>query len=182
MTKQLQTRLLPALTIVVIALALAFTGCKKHAPKEAPPPPPPPKVEEVKPTPPPPPDTTGQAEREMRAAMEADKGKIQSVYFDFDKSDIRADQRTAVSTNADLFRKWTQWQVSIEGNCDERGTEEYNLALGERRANAGKSALVAAGIDAGRISTISYGKDRPMDNGHTEASWSKNRRDDFKVK
>ena len=114
--------------------------------------------------------------------MDADRGRIQSVYFDFDKSDIRADQRTAISTDADIFRKWTQWQVSIEGNCDERGTAEYNLALGERRATAGKNALVAAGIDAGRISTVSNGKEKPMDPGHAEASWQKNRLDDFNIK
>ncbi|HEY3296969.1 MAG TPA: peptidoglycan-associated lipoprotein Pal [bacterium] len=181
MTKQFRNRALPIVAVLIIALAFAATGCKKHAPKEAPPPPPPPKVETVTP-PPPPPDTTGQAEREMRAAMEADRGRIQSVYFDFDKSDIRADQRTSVSTDADIFRKWTQWQVVVEGNCDERGTAEYNLALGERRATAGKNALVAAGVDAARVSTVSYGKERPTDPGHTEAAWSKNRRDDFKVK
>lgn len=182
MTKQFQTRVMPVVAILIIALAFAATGCKKHAPKEAPPPPQPPKVEEVKTAPPPPPDTTGQAEREMKAAMEADRGRIQSAYFDFDKSDIRADQRPTISTDADIFRKWTQWQFVVEGNCDERGTDNYNLALGQRRATAGKNALVAAGIDAGRISTVSYGKERPVDTGHTEASWQKNRRDDFKIK
>jgi len=181
MTKQFHSRALPIVAVLIVALAFAAVGCKKHAPKEAPPPPPPPKVEQVTP-PPPPPDTTGQAEREMRAAMEADRGRIQSIYFDFDKSDIRADQRGMVTTDADIFRKWTQWQVTVEGNCDERGTAEYNLALGERRANAGKSALVAAGIDAGRVTTISNGKEKPVDPGHTESSWAKNRRDDFKVK
>jgi peptidoglycan-associated lipoprotein len=181
MTKQFQTRALPIIAIVIIALAFGLTGCKKKAPKEAPPPPPQAKVEEVTP-PPAAPDTTGQAEREMRAAMEADRGRLQPVYFDYDKSDIRADQRGAVTTDADIFRKWTVWQIVVEGNCDERGTAEYNLALGERRATAGKNALVAAGVDAARVSTISYGKERPMDPGHAEASWTKNRRDDFKVK
>jgi peptidoglycan-associated lipoprotein len=182
MTKHFNSRLFPIVTILVIALALSMAGCKKKAPKEAPPPPPPPKVEEVTPAAPPPPDTTGNAERAMKAAMDADRGRIATVYFDFDRSDIRADQRGVVSANADIFRKWTQWQVTVEGNCDERGTAEYNLALGERRASAGKQALVAAGVDAARISTVSYGKERPMDPGHSEASWAKNRRDDFRVK
>lgn len=179
MTKRFYSRILPVAGIVVLGLGLALTGCKKKMPKEAPPPPPPPKVEEVKQAPAP--DTTGQAARDRQAAMDADKARIQSVYFDFDKSDIRADQRDKVSTDAEIFRKWTDWKVHVEGNCDERGTTEYNLALGERRANAGKQALVAAGIDAARVMTVSYGKDKPVDPGHTEAAWAKNRRDDFKV-
>jgi peptidoglycan-associated lipoprotein len=178
MTKQFRSIILPVAVILVLGLALVLTGCKKKMPKEAPPPPPP-KVEEVKA--PVAPDTTGQAARERQAAMDADKARIQSVYFDFDKSDIRADQRDKVTTDAEVFRKWTDWKIRVEGNCDERGTTEYNLALGERRANAGKQALVAAGIDAGRILTVSYGKDKPVDPGHSEANWAKNRRDDFKV-
>jgi peptidoglycan-associated lipoprotein len=71
--------------------------------------------------------------------------------------------------------------IRIEGNCDERGTVEYNLALGEKRANAALDYLVKMGIDPSRISTVSYGKERPMDPGHTEAAWAKNRRDDFVI-
>ena len=178
MTKHIRTRYLALLAVAVLILALAAAGCKKKMPQEAPPPPPP-KVEEV--AKPAAPDTTGQAARERQTQMDADKARIQSVYFDFDRSDIRADQRDKVSGDADLFRKWTEWKIRVEGNCDERGTTEYNLALGERRANAGKQALVAAGIDASRITSVSYGKDRPVDPGHDEAAWAKNRRDDFKV-
>jgi peptidoglycan-associated lipoprotein len=179
MTKQFQSKILPVAGIIVLGLALAMTGCKKKMPKEAPPPPPPPAVEKV--TAPAAPDTTGQAARDRQAAMDADKARIQTIYFDFDKSDIRADQRDKISTDAEILRKWTDWKIRVEGNCDERGTTEYNLALGERRANAGKQALVAAGIDAGRILTVSYGKDKPADPGHTESAWAKNRRDDFKA-
>lgn len=180
MTKQFTTRFLPFLGILVLALALSVVGCKKKAPKETPPPPPPPQVEEV--TPPAAPDTTGQAMREMQAAMDADRARIQTVYFDYDKSDIRADQRERVTTNAEILRRWTAWQVSVEGNCDERGTNEYNLALGERRAASGKQALVAAGVDAGRITTVSYGEERPANPGHDDAAWGQNRRDEFKVR
>ncbi len=165
---------------LVIALAVGLTGCKKKMPKEAPPPPEPPKVEEV--VAPPAPDTTGQAARERQAQMDADRARIMAVYFDFDKSDIRVDQRDRVSTNADVFRRWTEWQVSIEGHCDERGTAEYNLALGERRATAAKQALVAAGIDAARVVTVSYGEERSADTGHDETAWAKNRRAEFRIK
>lgn len=171
------TRFLPVITVLVIALAVGVTGCKKKMPKETPPPP---KVEEV--APPPPPDTTGQAERDRLAAMEADRNRIATVYFDFDRSDIRPDQRGAINTNADIFRKWTEWSVSVEGHCDERGTAEYNLALGERRAMSAKQALAAAGIEAVRVSTVSYGEERPVDPGHSEAAWARNRRAEFRVR
>jgi peptidoglycan-associated lipoprotein len=170
--------LLPLIAVLVIALAVSLTGCKKKMPKEAPPPPPP-KVEEVAP---PAPDTTGQAARERQAAMDADRARIVTVYFDYDKSDIRPDQRDRITTDAEIFRRWTEWPISIEGHCDERGTVEYNLALGERRALAAKQALVAAGIDGARLSTVSYGEERPADPGHDETAWAKNRRAEFRAR
>jgi peptidoglycan-associated lipoprotein len=180
MKQLLKTTLMLAI-VTILAASLATTGCKKQ--KQAPPPPPPPPPAVVTPPPaPPPPDTTGQGAREEMARMEADRARIQTVYFDYDKSDIRADQRDKIKTNADIFRTWTKWQVSVEGHCDERGTNEYNLALGERRATAAKQALVAEGIDGGRISTISYGEERPLDPGHDESSWARNRRAEFKVR
>jgi len=172
------SHLLPVIAVLVIALAVALTGCKKKMPKEAPPPPPRPKVEEVAPAP----DTTGQAARERQAAMDADRARIVTVYFDYDKSEIRADQRDRITTNAEIFRRWTDWPISIEGSCDERGTVEYNLALGERRAMAAKQALVAAGIEAARVSTVSYGEERAADPGHDETAWAKNRRAEFKAR
>ncbi|MCX6601144.1 MAG: peptidoglycan-associated lipoprotein Pal [bacterium] len=172
------THLLPVIAVLVIALAVAVTGCKKKMPPEAPPPPPP-KVEEVAP---PAPDTTGQAAREQQANMDADRARIVTVYFEYDKSEVRADQRDRIATNAEIFRRWTDWRLSIEGNCDERGTVEYNLALGERRAMAAKQALVAAGIEAARVSTVSYGEERPADPGHDETAWAKNRRAEFRAR
>jgi peptidoglycan-associated lipoprotein len=180
MNKHAYSRIWPVLAILVIALALFATGCKKKAPKETPPPPPPPAVEKVET--PAAPDTTGQAARLLQQQMDTDRAAIRPVYFDYDKSDVRADQRPVITANADILRKWTTWQVTVEGNCDERGTSEYNLALGERRAAGGKQALIAAGVDAARINTVSYGKEHPVDPGHTEAAWGKNRRDEFKVK
>ncbi len=104
-----------------------------------------------------------------------------SVYFDFDSSVITADAERTIQRWAEWMQAYPQVSVTIEGNADERGTREYNLALGERRAQAAKNYLIALGIDPSRIATISYGKERPKVEGHTEAAWAQNRRDDLKV-
>jgi len=104
-----------------------------------------------------------------------------AVYFDFDKSDIKSDQTGTLNGDADLLNKWKTISVRLEGNCDERGTVEYNLALGQRRADAVKGYLTNYGISDSRITTVSYGKERPVDPGHTEAAWSKNRKVDFVI-
>jgi peptidoglycan-associated lipoprotein len=99
------------------------------------------------------------------------------VFFDFDKSDIKPEGRQTLEKQAEWLKKYPNVTVTIEGNCDDRGTREYNLALGERRAAAAKKVLVALGIPANRISTISYGKERPAVVGDNEAAWAQNRRD-----
>jgi peptidoglycan-associated lipoprotein len=98
------------------------------------------------------------------------------VFFAFDRSDISPEARQTLSRQADWLRRYPNVTVTIEGHCDERGTREYNLALGERRAQAVKNVLVALGISAGRISTISYGKERPAVVGSTEDAYAQNRR------
>jgi peptidoglycan-associated lipoprotein len=98
------------------------------------------------------------------------------VFFDFDKYDIRPDAQVRLESQADWLNRYRGITVSIEGHCDERGTREYNLALGERRANAVKNYLVALGVDPNRVTTISYGKERPAVEGSNEYSWSQNRR------
>jgi len=98
------------------------------------------------------------------------------VFFDFDKSDLKPPARAQIERWAAWMRQYPQNTVTIEGHCDERGTREYNLALGERRANTGKEYLVALGIDPNRVATISFGKERPAVLGSGEAVWSQNRR------
>ena len=98
------------------------------------------------------------------------------VFFDFDKSDIKPEGRTVLQRQADWLKKYPNVTVTVEGHCDERGTREYNLALGERRATAVKKMLTALGVAANRVSTISYGKERPAVVGSTEAAWAQNRR------
>ena len=97
------------------------------------------------------------------------------VYFDTDMSSIREDGRNTLAKQAEWLKRYTNYPITIEGKCDERGTREYNLALGERRANAARQYLVAQGIPASRIKTISYGKERPEVVGSDEGSWARNR-------
>ncbi|MGH7045514.1 MAG: peptidoglycan-associated lipoprotein Pal [Stellaceae bacterium] len=97
------------------------------------------------------------------------------VFFAFNRSDISAEGQQTLERQADWLHRYPNVTVTIEGHCDERGTEEYNLALGERRANAVKNVLIAAGIPAARIATISYGKERPIVPGSNEEAWAQNR-------
>jgi peptidoglycan-associated lipoprotein len=97
------------------------------------------------------------------------------VYFDYDKFNVRADAAPVLDAQAAWLRRYRAVRVRIEGNCDERGTREYNFALGARRANSVKDYLVAHGVEPGRIDTVSYGKERPIDPGENEEAWAKNR-------
>ena len=104
---------------------------------------------------------------------------LKPVLFAYDSDDLDDGARKAVAANADLMRTYATWVVTIEGHCDERGTAEYNLALGDRRALAVKSLLLSLGISADRVRTVSYGKEFPFDSGHTEEAWAQNRRAQF---
>jgi len=101
---------------------------------------------------------------------------LKDIHFDFDKYDIRPGDAALLKENAALLNKYPNVKVQVEGHCDERGTVEYNLALGERRANHAKNYLVSLGISPARISTISYGKEKPLDPSHNEDAWARNRR------
>jgi peptidoglycan-associated lipoprotein len=103
------------------------------------------------------------------------------AFFGLDSSELDDAGRAIVSANADIMKKYPSWVVTIEGHCDERGTAEYNLALGELRAVAVKTYLVALGVSADRLRTVSYGKEFPFDMGHSETAWSKNRRAHFVI-
>ena len=116
----------------------------------------------------------------QEAAAAAESG-LQSIYFDFDRSFIRDDAKEALRANADWLKANPQAKIRIEGNCDERGTVEYNQALGQRRAQSAKKYLADLGISSRRISLISYGKEKPTCASSTEDCWQQNRRDDFVV-
>jgi len=112
---------------------------------------------------------------------DAEALKAQTVHFDFDSSVIKASEKPKVAAVADYLKANKGKAVLVEGNCDERGTEGYNMSLGERRALAVREELIRLGIGGTEVDTISYGKDRPVDPGHDESAWKKNRRDDFIV-
>ncbi len=161
------------LVLSVVVVAIIASGCKKQAP---PPPEQPvqkPVVKDTTPPPPPPPPPTPKATLQ--------ESQFQTVYFDFDKYNLRPDAKAALDADFKLLQDFPDAAVRIEGNCDERGTVEYNLALGEKRARAAMDYLVGLGIAANRLSIISYGKERPAVQGHDEAAWSKNRRDEFRI-
>jgi peptidoglycan-associated lipoprotein len=182
-----------ATALLFAALAVA-TGCAKKQPPVArpvPPPPPPPVETPMTPPPEPPPPTadtgasTAPVVEDAVASGSLDEinknSPLKPVFFGLDVSEIDGDGQRLLETNAEILKRYPTWQISIEGHCDERGTAEYNLALGERRALAARNDLVSLGVSADRVKTVSYGKEFPFDPGHTESAWAKNRRAHFVV-
>ena len=108
-------------------------------------------------------------------------GVLKTVYFGYDSTDLSEEARQVIVGNANWMKSHPNWKIRIEGHCDERGTVEYNLSLGERRAGAVRDYLSSLGIDASRVRIVSYGKERPADPGHGESAWGKNRRGEFFV-
>jgi len=174
-----KSRLLVTVVSLVLIAGLGGTiGCKKKPPAEPTQPTPPP-VEEPAPPPPPPPPAPKPAPeppKPARPSLETLNSQLQTIHFDFDKSAIRDDALPMLNGNAALMKKYPELKIVIAGHCDERGTIEYNLALGDRRAMAAQQEMAARGIDVSRISTISYGEERPVDPGHGEEAWAQNRR------
>lgn len=122
------------------------------------------------------------AKREQERLMaEAAAFKEKDIHFDFDRYDLTSDARKILGEIASWLSKQNGWEITIQGHCDNRGTGEYNLALGERRAETAKSYLMSLGIAEGRIDTISYGEEMPLDPANNEVAWAKNRRDHFLV-
>jgi peptidoglycan-associated lipoprotein len=120
-------------------------------------------------------------ERDQKLRMAMQAFESESIYFDFDKSDLKPEARAILDKKADWLRSNPQYRVRVEGHCDNRGSNEYNVALGERRADAAMKYMVAQGIPANRLSTISYGEERPKCTQETEACWAMNRRDEFRL-
>ncbi len=134
-----------------------------------------PAAPEAKPAPP-------AAGPEDKAAVAKKAIEADAIYFEFDKYNLKPEAIKVLDKKVALMRDNSPMKVTIEGNCDERGSNEYNLALGDRRANAAKSYMVKAGVAENRLSTISYGEERPVCKEHSETCWAKNRRDQFVVK
>ncbi len=183
--------------IAVLVAALASGACGKKKPPVARPLPPPTTAGGTAqptarpPAPPEPvPDTTAIPPEPKISADPLSSGDLdainknspfQAVFFPLDGFEVDGGGQQALNTNAGILKKYPSWVITIEGHCDERGTAEYNLALGEKRALAAKTYLVSLGVPADRLRTVSYGKEFPFDPGHDEAAWSKNRRAHFVV-
>ncbi len=173
------------------ALAIAAAGCHKKVPQAAPaPPPPPPPAAPVTPPPPPPPPPPAAApaprplnEEEIFARKSVDQLNVEKpmddVFFDLDKSTVRDDARPALQKDADWLKKWGSVAITLEGHCDSRGSAEYNLGLGNRRATAVKDYLVSLGVPAGRVTVVSKGKEQPFCPDENESCWQQNRRGHF---
>jgi peptidoglycan-associated lipoprotein len=175
------------------ALAIAAAGCHKKVPQAAPAPPPspPPAAPATPPPPPPPPPPVAPpaprplSEEEIFARKSVDQlnaeRPMDDVFFDLDKSEVREDAKPALQKNADWLKKWGSVQITLEGHSDSRGSAEYNLGLGNRRATAVKTYLVNLGVPASRVLVVSKGKEQPFCNEENESCWSQNRRGHFVI-
>jgi peptidoglycan-associated lipoprotein len=189
-----KVRNLKIATMVLVLLSLTAMACGRRqtpitppplptviAPPAVttPPPAPPERVEEALPVPPQPLADDAIASRSLDELNR--ESPLKPAFFPLDSSELDDQGRAAVMANAEVMKRYPTWVITIEGHCDERGTPEYNLALGERRAVAVKTYLVSLGVAPDRLRTISYGKEFPFDPGHTDAAWSKNRRAHFVI-
>ena len=177
----------------IVVLTFTLGACAPKKPPVARPLPPPPPTTPEAPPPPAPPAPIAEKPVVMAPPIVEDpmasrtvdelnrESPMRVAYFGYDSAELSAEARAALDANAATLKKYTTWTVTIEGHCDERGTAEYNLALGERRAVAAQSYMVALGVPASRVKTVSYGKEFPFDPGHDEAAWAKNRRAHFVI-
>jgi len=180
--------------MATVALVVAL-ACSSKKPPVARPVPPPLSAPDTTPPPPPPPPTAPIRDTPVTAApVIADDpmtsrsvddlnrdSPLKAIFFEYDSTDLTADARALLDANAGLLKRYGTWSITIEGHCDERGTAEYNLALGERRAVAAQSYLVSLGIPAERLRTVSYGREFPFDPGKDEAAYARNRRAHFVI-
>jgi peptidoglycan-associated lipoprotein len=183
--------------VVVLSLALSAVmvvpGCAKKQPPVARPTPPPAATGAGSAKPPAPPQPVAEPVPVPPEPVPEDAvgskslddlnrdSPLKPVFFELDSSDLSSDAQAILQANAAVLKQYSTWQITIEGHCDERGSAEYNLALGERRALAARDYLVSLGVAATRVRTVSYGKEFPFDPGHDEAAWLKNRRAHFVI-
>ncbi len=183
-----------SLMVVAVLMAVVVGACSKKTPPVARPMPPPAATNTNVPPPPPPPPPSPVAELVPVPPMPVEDtigskslddlnrdSPLKPMFYDLDSSEVSAEGQQVLQANAAVLKKYPTWQVTIEGHCDERGTAEYNLALGERRALAARTYLVSLGIPADKIKTVSYGKEFPFEAGKDDAAWTKNRRAHFVI-
>ena len=182
---------LTSLLCICLVLLMGAAACRKSQPPVArpmpptplppvtatqPPDPPAPMREPMPPQPLPTDDVSARSLDDLNR-----DSPLQAVFFDLDSAEVNDTGRATLQANAAVLKKYPTWVITIEGHCDERGTAEYNLALGERRAAAVRAYLVSLGLDASRLRTVSYGSEFPFDPAHQESAWSRNRRAHFVI-
>jgi peptidoglycan-associated lipoprotein len=180
--------------MILVLVGVAGTSCGGKKPPVTRPVPPPPASTNADPRRPPsppepisePPIVPPEPVREDRISSASlddlnRSSPLKPIFFEYDSAEISADSQAVLAENAGILKRYGTWAVTIEGHCDERGTAEYNLALGERRAVAAKTYLVSLGVSAERLRTVSYGKEFPFEAGHDQSSFSKNRRAHFVI-
>ncbi len=172
------------LTLMFVAATLALSACKKKATPEAVPEPTPPQAPAAVPTRPEPPPAPAPRDtmEAYRAKVAATRARLlETIYFEYDAEELRDDARASLDAKILVLNANPQLRVRVAGHCDERGSDEYNIALGRRRAEAAKRYLTDRGIDPSRIETASFGRERPAVQGAGEDAWSQNRRDEFEI-
>ena len=181
---------LRSLICICVLLLVGASACRKNQPPVArpTPPAPPPAASTTPPSPPEPmrepmpPEPLPSDDVAARSLDDLNRDSpLRPVFYDYDSSDVNDASRAILQANAAVLKKYPSWVVTIEGHCDERGTAEYNLALGERRAVSARQYLISLGIDANRLRTVSYGSEFPFDPGHNETAWGRNRRAHFVI-
>ena len=176
---------------IVMAGTVAVSCVRNPPPVEPDAPPPPPGAESAARTPsppppappPPPPPVIGETDEFSSRSLEDlnRESPLQPLFFQYDSAEVSAEGQAVLQTNVEILRRYPTWMITIEGHCDERGSPEYNLALGESRALAVREYLAELGLTSARMRTVSYGKEFPFDPGHTEEAWTKNRRAHFVI-
>ncbi len=196
----MSARLVRLIALLLVVVATTSACSRKKPPVARPTPPPPSTGVQTGNVPPPPPEPIAEPEPPVasvpfepgisgtsvdyntRSLDELNReSPLQPVFFLLDSSDMVGETQATLQKNADILKQYPSWVVTIEGHCDERGTAEYNLALGERRAQSARAYLISLGIPANRLKTVSYGKEFPFDPGSNEEAWAKNRRAHFVV-
>jgi peptidoglycan-associated lipoprotein len=185
--------LLALSVMITLSVMLTMIACGGKKPPVARPVPPPPPQTSTTPKPPAPPEPVAEPtmvppepvkEDKIAAASLDDLNRsspLKPLFFAYDSAEVDGPGQAVLDANAAILKQYPSWTVTIEGHCDERGTAEYNLALGERRAVAARTYLLSLGVSADRLRTVSYGKEFPFDPGHDDAAWTKNRRAHFVI-
>jgi peptidoglycan-associated lipoprotein len=186
-------RLWTAAGLVLVLFSVLVAACGKKPPVARPTQPPPPPTTTSPSRPPAPPEPVAEPTIVPAEPVQDDaissaslddlnrNSPLKPVFYEYDSSDLSADAQRVLDANAATLKQYPTWAVTIEGHCDERGTAEYNLALGERRAVTARAYLISLGVSADRLRTVSYGKEFPFDPGHDESAFAKNRRAHFVI-